>query len=120
MIFQLYVPQFRSLVSYLRENGVDCHFTIGGHSRSLSYDQTLDLIPGLDSVVRFEGELTLLELADRLSTGGGYRDIKGLAYLSGDQPVSNPLRSLIPNLDHIPHPDRTSSSCRTRSASESN
>jgi anaerobic magnesium-protoporphyrin IX monomethyl ester cyclase len=106
LIFQLYVPQFRTLVRYLRDNGVDCHFTIGGHFPSLSYDQTLDLIPGLDTVVRFEGELTLLELADRLSTGRGYRDIKGIAYLEGDQPVSNPLRSLIPNLDHIPYPDR--------------
>jgi methylmalonyl-CoA mutase cobalamin-binding subunit len=89
LIFQLYVPQFRSLVSYLRDNSVDCHFTIGGHFPSLSYDQTLDLIPGLDTVVRFEGELTLLELADCISTGGDFRSIKGTAYLEDGKPVSN-------------------------------
>jgi anaerobic magnesium-protoporphyrin IX monomethyl ester cyclase len=107
LIFQLYVPQFRSLVSYLRDHGVDCHFTIGGHFPSLSYDQTLDLIPGLDTVVRFEGELTLLELADCLSTGvGDFRAIKKIAYLEDGKPVSNPLRPLVPNLDSIPYPDR--------------
>lgn len=76
LIFQLYVPQFRSLVGYLRDNGVDCHFTIGGHFPSLSYDQTLDLVPGLDTVVRFEGELTLLELADCLSIGEHSRELQ--------------------------------------------
>jgi len=43
------------LLYVLRLNGVDCHFTMGGHFPSLSYDQTLELVPELDSVVRFEG-----------------------------------------------------------------
>ena len=58
----------------LRDGGVDCHFTIGGHFPSLSYAETIKHIPELDSVVRFEGEETLLELADVLSTGGDFRD----------------------------------------------
>ena len=43
LIFQFYLPRFASLVSTLRDGGVDCHFTIGGHFPSLSYlrdDQT--------------------------------------------------------------------------------
>ena len=37
LIFQFYVRRFADLARYLRESGVDCHFTIGGHFPSLSY-----------------------------------------------------------------------------------
>ena len=40
---------------------------MGGHFPSLSYEQTLELVPELDSIVRFEGESTLLELVDAVS-----------------------------------------------------
>src|SRR5262245_8002895 len=66
LIFQFYVYEFRDLAAFLRQSGVTCHFTIGGHFPSLNYQEALDLIPQVDSVVRFEGEMTLLELADRL------------------------------------------------------
>src|SRR5262249_23417381 len=69
LIFQFYLPRFAELVRTLRDGGVNCHLTIGGHFPSLSWQPTLEMIPELDSVVRFEGEVTLLELADALSTG---------------------------------------------------
>jgi hypothetical protein len=47
---------------------------MGGHFPSLSYRRTLDLLPQLDSVVRFEGELTLLELGFDLGTSGLGKD----------------------------------------------
>jgi len=50
-----------ALLFVLRAHGIDCHFTMGGHVPSLSCEPTLDLIPELDSIVRFEGEMTLLE-----------------------------------------------------------
>jgi anaerobic magnesium-protoporphyrin IX monomethyl ester cyclase len=53
LIFQFYVIQFASLIRKLRAAGVHCHFTMGGHFPSLSYGETLKLIPELDSVVRF-------------------------------------------------------------------
>ncbi len=62
LIFQFYIHRYRELIDFLRKNGVRCHFTMGGHFPSLSYQHTLELVPNLDSVVRFEGELTLLEL----------------------------------------------------------
>jgi radical SAM superfamily enzyme YgiQ (UPF0313 family) len=106
LIFQFYAPQFASLARYLRENDVNCHFTIGGHFPSLSYEQTLEIIPDVDSVVRFEGEITLLELADCLSTGSEWHEIDGLAYRKLGQIVTNPLRPLIHDLDALPHPVR--------------
>src|SRR5207302_8602125 len=64
--------------------------------------------PELDSVVRFEGEVTLLELADMLNTGGEWRGMAGLALRdAAGEIVSAPLRPLIHDLDALPYPDRT-------------
>src|SRR3982074_563788 len=51
LIFQFYIQRFDALIKYLRENGIACHFTMGGHFPSLSYQEALDFIPELDSVV---------------------------------------------------------------------
>lgn len=107
LIFQFYVHQFRDLAAYLRQGGVSCHFTIGGHFPSLSYRETLDLIPDVDSVVRFEGEMTLLELADRLNSGVDWRDVEGIAYRGSEGAVVTPPRHLVHDLDELPYPDRT-------------
>jgi radical SAM superfamily enzyme YgiQ (UPF0313 family) len=108
LIFQSYIPWFRSLIRYLRDNGVTCHFTMGGHFPSLSYEHTLKLLPQLDSVARFEGEETLLELVDYLSTGRSWQGINGLAYREGEAIVATPIRHLIDDLDSLPYPVRSS------------
>jgi radical SAM superfamily enzyme YgiQ (UPF0313 family) len=107
LIFQFSIDRFGSLAAYLRRNGVDCHFTMGGHFPSLSTEHTLRLVPELDSVVRFEGELTLLELVDRLGLGEDWRTIDGVAYLRGGKMVETPTRHLLADLDELPHPHRT-------------
>ena len=106
LIFQFFIAQYAALLYVLREHGVDCHFTMGGHFPSLSYEQTLELVPELDSVVRFEGEMTLLELADAVSTGKDWRSIHGLAYRDGAQVTLTPPRALIEDLDRLPYPER--------------
>jgi anaerobic magnesium-protoporphyrin IX monomethyl ester cyclase len=107
LIFQSYISWFGSLIRYLRDNQVACHFTMGGHFPSLSYERTLELIPELDSVVRFEGEETLVDLVDCLGTGRDWRALLGLAYRSGDTVSASPLRPLIHDLDELPYPERT-------------
>jgi anaerobic magnesium-protoporphyrin IX monomethyl ester cyclase len=106
LIFQFYIHRFNDLIEYLRRNGVSCHFTMGGHFPSLSYRETLELAPGLDSVVRFEGELTLLELVDCLSNDTAWQGIQGIAFRQGDQIVTTALRPLVDDLDCLPHPRR--------------
>jgi anaerobic magnesium-protoporphyrin IX monomethyl ester cyclase len=107
LIFQFYVHRFGELIRYLRANGVDCHFTIGGHFPSLSYQHTLELIPELDSVVRFEGETTLVELVDTVEAGKDWRYLLGIAFLSGGEAVANDLRPLVRDLDDLPYPERS-------------
>jgi len=107
LIFQFYVHRFEELASDLRAGGVTCHFTMGGHFPSLSPSETLSLVPQLDSVVRFEGELTLLELCDRIGLRQSWRDVEGIAYLRRGEVVMTPLRPLLPNLDDLPRPHAT-------------
>ena len=95
LIFQFFIDRYADLLRGLRAHSVNCHFTMGGHFPSLSYHQTLDLVPELDSVVRFEGEMTLVELADAISTGQDWTGIHGLAYRSGDEVVATTARALV-------------------------
>ena len=73
MIFQFMAPDFGKVISALRSAGVRAHFTMGGHYASFAPDTLLQLIPGLDSVVRFEGERTIVDLADAVVSGAEWR-----------------------------------------------
>lgn len=106
LIFQHFLPNFINLMTLFRIRGVSCHFTIGGHYPSLCYEQTLKQMPELDSVVMFEGEETITELADRLFKNEDWRSCKGIAYRKDGQVVLNPLRPLIEDLDQLPFPHR--------------
>jgi anaerobic magnesium-protoporphyrin IX monomethyl ester cyclase len=106
LIFQFYVSGYGELVRSLRASGLQCHFTMGGHFPSLSYQQTFEIIPELDSVVRFEGEATLVELADALSMGRDWREIQGIAYVRDQKTIATPARHLLEDLDQLPYPER--------------
>ena len=106
IIFQYFTPHFRKLMEYLRSNGVECHFTAGGHYPSLNYRETLGSTPELNSVVRFEGEYTFLELVETLARGGEWSRIPGLACRVNGDIVEGALRPLEPDLDNFPIPVR--------------
>ncbi|MEN8144221.1 MAG: radical SAM protein [Gemmatimonadota bacterium] len=106
LIFQFYVTRYQQVIRQLRRAGVGCHFTMGGHFPSLSAPETLRAVPGLDSVVKFEGELTLLELCDRLSTGQDWREAGGLVFRDQHGLVESESRHLLHRLDDLPYPAR--------------
>jgi radical SAM superfamily enzyme YgiQ (UPF0313 family) len=109
LIFQFYLPQFREIAEALREAGVTAHFTIGGHYASLCPRDVLVDMPQVDSVARFEGEQTLLELVEALATGRDWRSVPGLAYLDHARPpqlVESAPRPLVADLDMLPWPYR--------------
>ncbi|MBE3519028.1 MAG: radical SAM protein [Firmicutes bacterium] len=78
---------------------------VGGHTPSLAWRETLSACPDIDAVVRGEGELTFLELVEKVLGGEEWRDTSGIAFLRDGIPVSNPPRALITNLDELPPPD---------------
>lgn len=106
LIFQFFLPQYRRIAQRLRAAGVTCHFTIGGHYPSLCHDELLLNFPEIDSVVRYEGEETLIELVDRLRGGADWRTISGIAYARDGEVVATPARPLVADLDSLPFPER--------------
>lgn len=111
LIFQRMLFDFADLITYLRQAGVRAHFTMGGHFASIEPQATFESIPGLDSVVRGEGEFTLLELCHRLRQPDTWPEIQGLAYRrqqdGSDTIHINPPRPKIPDLDLLPYPIRS-------------
>jgi anaerobic magnesium-protoporphyrin IX monomethyl ester cyclase len=106
LIFQFFLPQYRRLARRLREAGVRAHFTIGGHYPSLCHEELLANFPEIDSVVRYEGEETLLELVDRLHAGEDWRNTSGIAYSLDGKIVATQARALVEDLDALPFPER--------------
>jgi radical SAM superfamily enzyme YgiQ (UPF0313 family) len=106
IIFQYHIREFKSLIDFLRNHGIDCHFTAGGHFPSLRYAELLRYIPDLDSIVLFEGEYTFLELANHITAGNNWKQTKGIAYREDGVPVQNDLRPLEEDLDKFPLPVR--------------
>jgi anaerobic magnesium-protoporphyrin IX monomethyl ester cyclase len=107
IIFLNYIELFSVFIKYLRENGINCHFTAGGHYASLRYKELFHTIPQLDSIVLFEGEYPMLELADCLTKRIEWNKIKNIAYKESGKIVSNPLRPPETDLDKFPFPSRS-------------
>ena len=102
IIFQYSIDDFRNLMSYLRSKGVTAHFTAGGHFPSLRPREVLELCSQLDSVVRFEGEQTTIELLEKLTSPEEWHSILGLAFRCDGKSIINTPRPLIKNLDELP------------------
>src|SRR4051812_24721830 len=109
LIFQYMAPDFAKVIGALREAGVTAHFTMGGHYASFEPAEILRRIPGLDSVVRFDGEITLVKLLNCLSNGSEWRGLPGIAFRKDDGEVDvAPLAAVVEDLDLLPWPDRRS------------
>ncbi len=107
LIFQYMTGEFGDVIDALRRAGVTSHISIGGHFPSFDYETVMGQISGADSVIRFEGEATLVDLLGALAKGEDWRRLAGLvARLDDGKLHANPLRKQIMDLDSIAWPDR--------------
>lgn len=106
LIFQFLVPRFAALLAELRRAGVMAHFTMGGHYASFEAERLLDAIPELDSVVRFEGEETLLELVRTVAEEQSLELVDGITFRAGGAVRATRARIGRSDLDELPWPDR--------------
>ncbi|MFZ0282751.1 MAG: radical SAM protein [Bacteroidales bacterium] len=107
VIFQYHLYEFQELINFLRKScGVTSHFTAGGQYASMRFEDLFNYIPSIDSIVRFEGEYTFLELVNHIHNGTDWRKIKGLAFRENDKIIANPLRQPETDLDRFPYPLR--------------
>ena len=59
-----------------------------------------------DAIVFGEGELTSLEIVERLESGKDLGGVQGVIYRKGEEIIKNPARPLIEDLDSLPFPAR--------------
>jgi radical SAM superfamily enzyme YgiQ (UPF0313 family) len=93
------------LVHRLRENGYQGHITLGGYYPTFHALELMRGFPAIDSVVRNEGEMTLIDLVERLPDGdlGG---VLGLSFRDGATVKENPQRPFTKTIDELPFPAR--------------
>ncbi len=106
MIFQFMAPDFAQVISALRAAGVGAHCTMGGHYASFAPETLLQLIPELDSVVRFEGECAIVELTAAIVSNRPWRDVRGIAWRDSDGVHTTTPRQDAVDLDDLPWPER--------------
>jgi len=107
IIFEKSIYKFRDLIGFLRRKNISCHFTAGGHFASLQPGELFRIIPSLDSIVRFEGEYTMLDLVSHLDQGRDCMDIAGISHMYKGKLAFNRLRPLEKDLDQFPYPLRS-------------
>jgi len=74
----------------------------GGHHATAAPIEVLDVCKDIDIVVKGEGEIAMLELAD----GVDYEKVRGVFYRKGNSIIQNPPQKVADCLDDIPLPAR--------------
>lgn len=94
-----------NLVHKLREHGYRGHITLGGYYPTFHTIEMMRGFPAIDSIVRNEGEKTLLDLVEHLPDGD-LSGVLGLTYRDGATVKENAQRPFVKTLDELPFPAR--------------
>ena len=76
----------------------------GGQHFTATAQDSLQLYPEIDIIVRNEGEQTLTELVKAHQNNQNHQNILGISYRNGEKIQHNPPRPLIENLEDLPYP----------------
>jgi radical SAM superfamily enzyme YgiQ (UPF0313 family) len=86
--------------------GDNVFIAVGGPYPIAMQEKCLVDSEDIDSVVTGEGEITVVEMLERLSEGKGLEGVLGVAFRQGERIVKNPPRPLVTDLDSLPFPAR--------------
>lgn len=110
MVFQVRAREFFELARALRAAGYTGHITAGGHFATFACEAILKDVPEINSIIRQEGEKTLVELANALDRGTSSVEIAGICGMvtRGDDGATfiAPPRIQTTNLDTLAFPVR--------------
>ena len=105
--FQHRAHEFLSLARQLRTAGYRGHITCGGQFPTLAYRELIEGGHGVDTIVLYDGEETLVDLCAGIEAGRSLYDVPGLALLSHDGVATRTGERRMPDdLDAIPFPIR--------------
>jgi anaerobic magnesium-protoporphyrin IX monomethyl ester cyclase len=91
------------LARIIKEIDPEIKVIMGGSHATHMYEQILANFP-VDVIVRFEGELTFLDLVKSIEASSDLRNVKGIAFRNNDRIIKNEDRPPITDLDSIPFP----------------
>ena len=101
-------PFLSEFATAIRERLPGAHITLGGPHATFLSQEILDFNKSIDSIVRGEAEITLLELIRSLQTDNRQLDkIAGLSYRNNSHVFHNKSRRPLSNVDELPIPDFT-------------
>jgi len=104
--FQYTIQDYLDLAQQIRSRGYRGHITCGGHVPTFSFREILEEAPGIDTVVRHEGEETLVHLLGLLAEGKPARGIPGLVWRESGGVMVGTVRPPISDLDALSPPKR--------------
>lgn len=105
-VFAMAMGETVSLISELRGLGCDSHITLGGHFPTFRAKALLERYPLIDSIVRYEGEYTLLDLLRAIKEGKDCSTVNGISYRKQNEVIENEDREPVLDLDSFPFPER--------------
>ncbi len=90
----------------IRQKIADVFLAVGGPYPVALQEKCLEDCPEFDAVVTGEGEITVVEMLERLSGNKSLEGVEGVAFRVGKEIKKNPPRPLITDLDALPFPAR--------------
>ncbi|HDZ61653.1 MAG TPA: radical SAM protein [Nitrospirae bacterium] len=90
----------------IKDMHAEAFITVGGPYPVAVQELCLRDADSIDAVVTGEGEITTVEILDRLSQGIDLHGIAGVAYRNNGEVIKNQPRALITDLDSLPFPAR--------------
>lgn len=98
--------EFRYISRVCRKASPTTPIIFGGPHATFTYEESLETNP-IDIVIRYEGEITLIEVLDYyIKSKGKLSQIEGIAYLEDDEVKVTSKKKFIENLDILPYPAR--------------
>ena len=93
-----------NLITIAKQTQPQAVTMLGGSHGTFWDENALQEYPSLDIVVRKEGELTFIDLLDKLQTQSSLNNVLGITYRSEAKIVHNEDRPFIEDLDTLPFP----------------
>lgn len=105
--FQLVFSEVERIAKHIKRKVPTVHITVGGHFATFKHLEIIKNSDNIDSVIRGDGEQTLLELVIALKNQDDFSCIKGLTYRSQfGEIIENETRAILDDINVLPWPDR--------------
>jgi radical SAM superfamily enzyme YgiQ (UPF0313 family) len=95
-------PLTLRMAAALKDMRPDCRIVLGGPQATATAGETLAAFPGIDVVVRGEGEAVFPALLDAFASGRDLSSLRGITYRAAGAVVGAPDAPLIEDLDRLP------------------